>query len=506
MLSDASASVLELANDCVSYSKKHKHHKCNLCGLYGHIKKDCMAICTFCGGKHLRNHCVKRVVDELKGLINHLRNDFVKDYNLVKNKLNTLNSRDVIYTHLVEDSCVRLTFESNQKASQQSTSEVSEIYEQVDLTNLYESTVKNKPLMYGITHKVDMNTFTKWGYPSIFEKALGLDYKFKSQLPPLAELVNERYNTQVDVLKTNVRESSLINSKLVHFKYAHLFGTVRYKRTKYSTYTIKGQINLRSNAISISDKNKILKPKLEKLMKSYDYLAKKFDDIRKDELKLNKIDKLTSENLATLETINQKLSDLTNVYDRKKKEMIASLKESFENKLSECKEKYKQKKEEAYNNFLEYTSDCKIAAKNSKKKRQTDCMPTILCKHPKPIKPSNPQEISESYSDMVQNMKLRAKHAVDYVKNNFDRSFWWIQLNGFDCQSDLELAQTAEYGRQGKFFVCHRCSQCGLTSKRPVYDITADKPILIASDESAHFDRHTRESRCRHCQAVDLFH
>lgn len=63
----------------ILYWRRHRHHKCYNCGMYGHLAKDCDNICPMCGNWHNSKVCIRSLTKLYKKIYNKISSNILKD-------------------------------------------------------------------------------------------------------------------------------------------------------------------------------------------------------------------------------------------------------------------------------------------------------------------------------------------------------------------------------------------------------------------------------------------
>lgn len=332
MLSESIASVERLVSACGKYRAQHRRHKCNSCGLYGHIAADCLQICENCGGKHLRKHCIAFIADQLKTLINSLSNSFVRDYNRTKNILNVLESRPVVYTHVVPDSCCRLNITNSNKRQptvciQKKTTSV-----WADVSSAYSSQPLRKRIFTKLTG--DMNTDAKWVSSSVLQYAgLQIPSLKWEKVPGENTVTSTNCTFSISPKASCMRRHHEVTSdrciNLTSFEGEHRFILFSIDYQNEIRYTNKPTITMRRGndlqVVKVNYKKTI--DSLRHKLRSYNALAADFESINRMTQSLKSLQKMKLEYSDKLKCIAEKFANLHQKYTQKKSEAITSLKE-----------------------------------------------------------------------------------------------------------------------------------------------------------------------------------
>lgn len=419
MLSNAIASVDKLVGSCGKYRTLHKHHKCNTCGLYGHIAADCQVICCNCGGKHLQKHCVAFIADQLKTLVNSLQRSFVRDYNRAKKTLNFLENRPVVYTHVVPDSCIRLTCTASEAGKPNTLKLQQTKFVWLDVTEAFEKLPFTKRLFSKVTG--DKYTDARWVLPSAEVRAIEQLGKLKWDYSTVPGRVTLEHVTREIVPDTYIKCKPGVHIVNSHASSAHwcMMFRINYTNTvnyvPYTTYTIERGHDLKVEEINVSKAQDHLRRKL----RSFNALATDFLELEKMQLKLESLRGKKLELLASCDELIEKYKNIQEKYNDKKSKAIASLKEKTQSIL---------RHEKAYVKSKVQHLQKKLVNLQTKVDQQYERKEALYA-------PSQSErEAAQNYFDDVQ----------EFVKNN----------PGYHCETRL----TKKGLKRAKiFYVCKHC-------------------------------------------------
>lgn len=326
MLSNAIASVEKLVDGCGKYRALHKHHKCNTCGLYGHIAADCQVICSNCGGKHLQKHCIGFIADQLKTLVNSLQQSFVRDYNRTRKILNFLENRPVVYTHVIPDSCVRLTLAASE-ACEPSIHKLQETkFVWLDVTKAYEELPFSKRFLQRVTGNQEKDI--KWILPSAEayanEQIDNIQWCYQS-VPGRVTL--EHVSREIHpVTYTKCKPGERIVDPYASSAHWCMLFRINYtNKVSYipnTKYTIRRGNDLKIQEINTTKVTDHLRHKL----KSYNALATDFSELEKMKLKLESLRGKRLELITACDELVEKYKSIQSKYNDKKLKAITSLK------------------------------------------------------------------------------------------------------------------------------------------------------------------------------------
>lgn len=363
MLSDAVDSVKRLVNTGVAYRAAHKHHKCNNCGLYGHIAADCMHICAACGGRHLAESCIISIGNQLKTLVDSLCHDFVKDYNRVRKAYLSITNKPVVYTHLVPDSCCRLELEPSGEVKPTTVKAFIEKTETFCISDLWSEQSIGKRLFSSMPNTQE--SAMEWAAPFIASRKVELMSALKFKEPALVKQMRVGTHTGCDIeplsyLKTkyNGNQTSTFNAKW-------------YLRVKYKFYQNTLVKNLpvctimTGKHLSLDQTEKKASKGLFSKMRSYRALSKDFDEIMRARAKIEDLSQSKLDLASHIEELTFKLNKLKSTYDSKKLKMVEGLKEQTTHIIKKQKDiaKAKLKKVKAKLDRIQEKADAIYASK-----------------------------------------------------------------------------------------------------------------------------------------------
>lgn len=449
MLSDAVASVKRLVNTGVAYRAAHKHHKCNNCGLYGHIAADCMHICAECGGKHLTDSCIISIGNQLKTLVDSLCHDFVKDYNRVRKAYLSITNKPVVYTHVIPDSCCRLELEPSGQVkptvirSHQVKAATFNFDELWDMQGFFSKLSNKKP--------TTCESAMRWAEPFISQRKAELISEVNFDQPKLVNQVSVGSHIGCDIEPISFLKSRFDGNQ------APMTSAKWYLRVKYKFFQdlfvkdLPVCTIMTGHHINFDQTNKNKPKTLLSKMKSYQALSKNFDEIMQAQKKLVNLSHNKAELVHQIDELTQKVLELKSKYNSKKINMIEGLRTQATHiinktkniakakvkKLSNKIQKLQEKADAIYENRQEqYNKRERIRMMNGHERMQyyqKACVDAGVlyyngsyqvvchsCHHPVPIRLSD--------VEFLDSRGVLCEHCKNYTFISDDQRVSWSQL------------------------------------------------------------------------------